>query len=514
MKLAYQQYVHKSVRGKISLALLGIMLIVVLILLIPLRYIVNSSSLFAEQQEMQNHLERVRRAINAELTQIDALVLSMATWDESYNFINQRTPSYIAENTNDDVFQLYNIQAILYTDQNGTIVFAKTYDPKQAKPVAVPFEFFDINNFYPQLLQHPRLDQGKTSVVRAGTKLWLLAARPIITNEGQGPARGTLIYGRLVDQQVVDRINYQTLLPVQLNDYRLLAPNRQQLVSELANDQRLVSRAFNENTLEGFVVFPAIDNQPLLVATLALPRTIYIQGQRTFWLIASAVGIAGCLGLLSLFWALRRFIFHPLTSIVGDLRQIDPSHPNQQQINFASPDELGLLAKTVNQAFDSLAVAQREQLAAEAKRSTLQAEMLDNQQSQLQTQAALLELQEQTLAEQALPLIPVSREVLAMPLIGQIDLARAERLQTTILQGIETHRARSVILDVTGVSQLEQQAAIALGQTAQAVQLLGARLLLTGANPAIAEEIVAANIDFGQIAIYQTLAAGMQAALR
>ncbi|MCA0351168.1 MAG: STAS domain-containing protein [Chloroflexi bacterium] len=514
MKAAYQQYVHKSVRGKISLALLGIMLIVVLVLLIPLRYIVNSSSLFAEQQEMQDHLERVRRAIDSELSQIDALVLSMATWDESYDFINQRTPTYIEENTNDEVFELYNVQAMLYTDQNGTIVFAKTYDPQQGKPVAVPFEFFDINNFYPQLLNHPQLDQGKTSVVRAGTKLWLLAARPILTSDAQGPSRGTLIYGRMVDQAVVDRINYQTLLPVELSDYRLLAPTRQQIVSELANEQRLVSRAFNDNTLEGFVVFPSIDGKPLLVATLALPRTIYIQGERTFWLIASVVGIAGCLGLLSLFWALRRFIFYPLASMVGDLRQIDPSQPDQHQINFASPDELGLLAKTVNQALDSLAIAQREQLAAEAKRSALQAEMLQNQQSQLQTQAALLELQEQSLAEQALPLIPVSREVLAMPLIGQIDLNRAERLQTTILHGIETYRARTVILDLTGISQLEQRAAVALGQTAQAVQLLGARLLLTGANPAIAEEIVAANIDLGQIAIYQTLAAGMQAALR
>jgi rsbT co-antagonist protein RsbR len=51
------------------------------------------------------------------------------------------------------------------------------------------------------------------------------------------------------------------------------------------------------------------------------------------------------------------------------------------------------------------------------------------------------------------------------------------------LEGIGEQRASIAILDITGVRVVDTQVANALTRTAQAAQLLGARVILTGITP-------------------------------
>src|SRR5262245_27634574 len=64
-----------------------------------------------------------------------------------------------------------------------------------------------------------------------------------------------------------------------------------------------------------------------------------------------------------------------------------------------------------------------------------------------------------TVRELASPVVPVLDGILVMPLIGVIDTERAGMLTTTLLRAVEQHRARMVILDVTGVPIIDTQVA-------------------------------------------------------
>lgn len=123
----------------------------------------------------------------------------------------------------------------------------------------------------------------------------------------------------------------------------------------------------------------------------------------------------------------------------------------------------------------------------------------------------LVRLQEERLRELSTPLIPIMDQVVIMPLIGTIDAQRAQQVLETMLEGVAQHQASIAILDITGVRTVDTQVAQALIRTAQAVKLLGARVLLTGVGPQIAQTLVQLEVDLRDIATCGSLQAGIAA---
>lgn len=105
-------------------------------------------------------------------------------------------------------------------------------------------------------------------------------------------------------------------------------------------------------------------------------------------------------------------------------------------------------------------------------------------------QKEIIESQRAKLAELSTPLIPISNQIMVMPLIGSIDPERADQVLETLLAGISSARARVAILDVTGVVMVDTQVANALIRAARAVQLLGAQMILSGIRPEVAQTLV------------------------
>jgi rsbT co-antagonist protein RsbR len=140
-----------------------------------------------------------------------------------------------------------------------------------------------------------------------------------------------------------------------------------------------------------------------------------------------------------------------------------------------------------------------EQQHAERERVALQEQVIAAQ------QAALREL--------STPLIPIAEGVVAMPLIGSIDSGRAQMVVEELLSGVASNRASTAIVDITGVPVVDTQVAGALVRAAQAVELLGARVLLTGIRPEVAQTLVGIGVNLGSIITRSTLQDGITFAL-
>ncbi len=125
-------------------------------------------------------------------------------------------------------------------------------------------------------------------------------------------------------------------------------------------------------------------------------------------------------------------------------------------------------------------------------------------------QQELLRAQEAALMEMSTPLIPITEDIVVMPLIGHLDPSRARQVMETLLQGVERARARVAILDITGVANVDTSVADALIQAARAVKLLGARVLLTGIRPEVADTLVNLGVDLTGIVTRGTLQDGIR----
>lgn len=122
-------------------------------------------------------------------------------------------------------------------------------------------------------------------------------------------------------------------------------------------------------------------------------------------------------------------------------------------------------------------------------------------------------LQKIALQELSASLIPVFEKISVMPLVGTIDTERAKLIMENLLQGVVKHRAEVVLLDITGVPVVDTMVAHHIIQAADAVRLVGAKCMLVGIRPEIAQTIVTLGINLNDFTTTSTLQKGVEQAL-
>lgn len=124
---------------------------------------------------------------------------------------------------------------------------------------------------------------------------------------------------------------------------------------------------------------------------------------------------------------------------------------------------------------------------------------------------ARIEEQAAQIRVMSVPILDVGQRALAVPLIGVLDEERSSELAGRLLPEITARRAANVILDLTGVETLDAAGAASVLKVMRAVELLGARPILTGIRPQLAELLVRSGINLEGILTLRTLASGLAA---
>ncbi|QIZ05754.1 STAS domain-containing protein [Priestia megaterium] len=122
-------------------------------------------------------------------------------------------------------------------------------------------------------------------------------------------------------------------------------------------------------------------------------------------------------------------------------------------------------------------------------------------------------LQKIALQELSAPLIPIFDNITIMPLVGTIDTERAKSIMENLLQGVVKHHAQVVLIDITGVPVVDTMVAHHIIQASEAVRLVGAKCLIVGIRPEIAQTIVNLGINLTQVMTKNSLQKGIEAAL-
>jgi predicted ATPase/GAF domain-containing protein len=140
-----------------------------------------------------------------------------------------------------------------------------------------------------------------------------------------------------------------------------------------------------------------------------------------------------------------------------------------------------------------------------------QRELAESEREALQMR--VITAQRERLAELSTPIIPITDDVVVMPLIGTMDAGRAGELMEAALRGAAARPVRAVILDVTGVKNGDAHVAETLVRTASALRLLGAQAILTGVRADVARSLMESGTELAGIVTKSSLQAGIAFAL-
>lgn len=132
--------------------------------------------------------------------------------------------------------------------------------------------------------------------------------------------------------------------------------------------------------------------------------------------------------------------------------------------------------------------------------------------SYVQAKEQIILKQREAILELSTPVLPLVDGLLIMPIVGVVDTHRAQQLTQVLLHAIRDHRARIAVMDITGVPIVDSRVANHLIQSVDAARLMGAKVILTGLSPEVAQALVTVGVNLESISTRGDLQSGIEAA--
>lgn len=297
--------------------------------------------------EYEDHTRNVQRVIDA-IGQSNKVFVNKlydwATWDDSYQFIQDLNQEYIDSNLAWNTFDVLELNIMLYLDREGNIRFFRGRDYTNEKILTAPptaiQRFIDTKK---RMFKWKSLEDYKAGFIRDGNEVFQIVFRPITDSNAEKPYIGTLFYARYFRESAIRRLEEITHYKITMH---LLGPKQKSVVLNKPThvhptDYGMVSGTLYQNDIFGNAIFSL---------NVEAPRLIYEQGYDSFIIILWLVVLL-CLAFLSAaLIMITRSTVNPIrtiSQIVENLRN-NPKIEELTMLTEFGTNEVGMMASEVH----------------------------------------------------------------------------------------------------------------------------------------------------------------------
>ncbi|HQH72157.1 MAG TPA: CHASE4 domain-containing protein [bacterium] len=175
--------------------------------------IVFPNFLESEREEAVKDMERCVQSLDREIEHLNAFCYDWSAWDDMYKYVETPYREFEEANFTLETFKNYNLSLVMIIKPNGDLVWGKGYDPSTQENEFIEMEEITEHHALrsnPKLTKFTALDESFSGIYRTKKGPMLIAARPIITSNYEGPIKGSLIFGRLLTDGLKAAIAEQT----------------------------------------------------------------------------------------------------------------------------------------------------------------------------------------------------------------------------------------------------------------------------------------------------------------
>jgi len=342
---------------KKTLVIIGATFIgLVVILYLISRSILIGSFTELEEQDTRRNVERVLTALSNDISLLDATVADWASWDDTYAFIEDANTDYIESNLIDGTFTELRLSFMLFINASGQMAFGKAFDLHNEEEIPVPQSLQEHLAANDLLIRHPDTESSVAGLVLLPEGPLLIASRPILTSEDEGPIRGALLMGRYLDATQINRLAETTLLSLaayRVNDIRMPADFQEARLS-LSPEAYILVRPLSAQSIAGYALLTDIYEKPILLLRIDMPRDIYAHGQTSIaYLILSIVAAGLVFGAVTIL-LLETQVLSRLARLSKSVSNIGTSSNLATRVSMTGRDEVTKLADTINMMMEAL----------------------------------------------------------------------------------------------------------------------------------------------------------------
>ena len=308
-----------------------------------------------EEQFMRQDVAHVLNVLADKQSTLESTTADYATWDDTYAFMSDANAGYIADNMVDSTLVNLRINAAVFIEPSGDILYAKGVDLDSGTDAPVPADLLALPRSDQALLRKLNEQNSVVGIVQTSKGPMLVAARAILTTQGSGPRRGTLLIGRYLDASEIDQITHVTGL--QFNVYRLdqlPARTDADALQYLQQGAGVVVHPEDESTIAGYTLLAGIAGEPAFIMRVYDARVVYQEGQATLRYSLTALGLAILIYSIFMLIFLERAVLNRLARLSAGVVQIGNRSDFAARIKESQSDELGKLAGAINRMLAAL----------------------------------------------------------------------------------------------------------------------------------------------------------------
>jgi len=339
-----------TLRWKIPLVIGATLIGLVVILYVMAWLILMRGFNELEEQDTRRNTRRAVNALAALSDELNRRAGDYAAWDDTCKFVEDPSQQwYVQSNMTSSTFTENRINFVLLFDRSRRVVFSKGMDLHTRREAALPKGLLEHLSPNGLLLNHRTPRSSVSGILLLPEGPVLIASRPVVGSDFEGPVRGTLIMGRYLDIPERARLAEATNLSLYLLRYtdEQIPSVLRQSSSEHQDEQIFVS-TLSEETIAGYALLQDIYGRPGLVLRVEAPRDIYKQGRSTVgYFVVSAVTIGIVFAMVTL-TVLEDTVLARLAHLSGDLSRIAARGDLSARVPVTGRDELASLANEIN----------------------------------------------------------------------------------------------------------------------------------------------------------------------
>ncbi len=329
-----------------------------------------------EDQRIALDLQRVVNFLANEVSNLDHTVADWASWDDTYAFIEDGNEEYIESNLVDETFEAIRLNLMLILNVEGHPVYANKFDYREveSKPVEIGRE----GNQWATLIDwiKPQLDQALGGIFVIGGEPMVFAARPILTSEDEGPERGCLLMGRLIDMATLREISKTTKLPLMLQrwDRSPASWPSSGKIEGIWDSVPFIIKKESKDTAVGTVLLQDIFGESGFLLGVEVSREVFHQGQLSRIYIVVSFLVCGFVVGSATLLLIRRYVLIRLATLSNRVNKIADEARITDRVPTTGRDEVADLATNINGMLDAIERAEKRLIESESRALRLAAQ--------------------------------------------------------------------------------------------------------------------------------------------
>ena len=362
-----------TLRRRTAITVLAACAVAIVVVFFAVQSILAAHSTTLEREKANRDLERASDALSQDVASIETAVGVWAPWDDTYHFMGDRNPEYIASNLTTSTLLNLSVDFVVYVDSAGQVFYSKAVDASSGTEAVIPQGLEQFVTGAGLLAQHPSETSSIAGILFLPEHLALVASQPILTSQKEGPIAGSLVLGRYLDSEEVQKLSEAADLSLEL--YRVdesdIPEDFQVARSSLSEGQTSLVRVLDGKTIAAYRLVSEINGNPALVLGVDGPRDIYARGQQTARNVLYLL-----LGLSALFSVLMvlgidTLVMSRWRRLTARVAAVAKSGSLSDRVSVGGKDEVTAVAEAVNVTLASLERSHRDLVRSEARNRAL-----------------------------------------------------------------------------------------------------------------------------------------------